>query len=64
MNGTNLMVVAIKTYDEVKWKGQALLNFLALERPSLEDARIPKQYMASEMTGMVNIAGMSTIISF
>lgn len=57
MNGTELIVVPLKTYDEVKRKGQALLNFLASERPALEDARVPKQYLASEMTGVLNNAG-------
>jgi hypothetical protein len=55
-----LIVVPLKTYDEVRWKGQALLNFLASERPALEDARIPKKHLASEMTGVMNTSGTPT----
>ena len=61
MKGIELIVVPLKKYDEVKWKGQALLNFLASERPTLEDARLPKQYLTSEMTRVVNTSGTPMI---
>lgn len=56
------MLVPLKTYREVSLKGQNLLDFLGSQRPTLEDVRVARQYMVSEITGNIPSEGSRSLI--
>lgn len=48
----DFVLVQLKTYPEQEtWEGQAFLEFLRLQRPELDEAKFPRRYLISEMTG-------------
>ena len=44
----------LKRYAEVGLKGRNLIAFLENERPDMEDVRVPKMYLPSELTGSLS----------
>jgi hypothetical protein len=46
--------VPLKRYAEVGLRGRKLIAFLENERPDIEDVRVPKMYLPSELTGSLS----------
>jgi hypothetical protein len=46
--------VPLKRYAEGGLRGRKLIAFLENERPEIEDVRVPKMYLPSELTGRLS----------
>ena len=44
------MVVPLRRYAQIEWRGRNLIKFLEMERPHSRDVLIPKMFMVSELT--------------